>query len=49
MNDRGQKGDNAEQLKDLALDFYKELFTADLSAGGEFMKGCFPLLSAETK
>lgn len=29
-------------LKDMAADFYRELFRADENAGGEFITGMFP-------
>lgn len=45
MNEHGEKVEDAEQLKNLAVAFYRELFTTDPRAGEEYMKGCFSPLS----
>lgn len=41
--------DDSAQLKELAVDFYRKVFTSDPSSGGQFMRGCFPPLSAMAK
>lgn len=49
IDDSGQRVENAEHLKILDLNFYKDLFTEDPNAGGDFLKGCFPTLGTGTK
>lgn len=44
-NKQGEQIEDVEELKDLALNFNRSLSTTYSSAGGEFMRGCFPLLS----
>lgn len=33
------------KLKDLAVEFYRSLFTSKKVSGRQFMRGCFPTLS----
>lgn len=42
MNDGGEWVSDKLELKNMALDYYKNLFTTDPSAGGEFITGGFP-------
>lgn len=38
---------NQQQVKEIALNFYFDLFTSDPTAGGEFVMGFFPIISNE--
>lgn len=40
--------EDAADLKGMALALYKELFTSERLAGGEFTTGCFPRMDAST-
>lgn len=40
--------EDKEELKKLATDFFKDLFTTDPSTGG-VMRGCFPQTSEEVR
>lgn len=34
--------EDKDELKNMAIKFYSDLFTSDPSAGGDCLKGCFP-------
>lgn len=48
-DEQGNWVDDKETLKNLATTFYKTLFTSDASTGGDFLRGCFPPLSEDTR
>lgn len=41
MNKEGVWVEDATELKGMALSFYRELFTSNPLAGGQFITGCF--------
>lgn len=45
VNDQGVRVEDANELKELALDFYKNLITVDTTVEGEFLKGYFPTMN----
>lgn len=38
-----------EELKSMAFNYYKELFTLDPDSGGDFIEGKFPAIGDEDK
>lgn len=48
QNEEGTLVENAKQLKDMALSFYKRLFTSDQLADGDFVTGYFLRMDANT-
>lgn len=45
----GGVGDDKEQLKNMTVNFYQDLFTSEPEAGGNFMRKCFPPILEETR
>lgn len=48
MNEEGNWVADGVELKNIALEFYKNLFTADRLAGGEFITGGFSCVEASS-
>lgn len=49
LDEQGVHVEDREQLKNLAMEFYKRLFTFDHEAGRSLMRGCFSLLDGTVK
>lgn len=49
QNDQVVWVEDREALKNMALNFYEDLFTSDPSAGGAFMRSCFLPASKEVR
>lgn len=49
MNEEGEWVENREELENLVVNFYNELFREDPSSGEEFTRGCFPWLSEASR
>lgn len=47
MDEHGNWITDQQQLKEIALKFYSDLFNSDLTVGGEFIKGRIPLIFNE--
>lgn len=49
VNEDGEWVEGKENLKNMALSFYYDMFSLDPSTGGEFIKGHFPHLSEDVR
>lgn len=40
---------HSAKLKDMDIQYYRDLFTSDIKSGGEFIRGSFPELDTGTR